>query len=127
MRLLLLLLMSLTLVACGEPPVIRQKQVVDGLSIFIEHPERVQINREVDLVVTLVDSDDRTINGAIVALDLTMPEMPMGQNQPLADPLGGGRYRARATFGMEGAWVARVKVALGEREYLATFEQMVIP
>ena len=54
-----------------------------------------------------------------------MPAMPMGQNRPLAEPLGGGRYRLRTTYTMEGDWILTVRATVGGKGYSATFDQPV--
>lgn len=123
---ILILLALILLVSCGDPPMVREKQTVDGVTIFLERPERVVLEREAELIVTLVASDDRVINGAIVSLDLDMPEMPMGQNRPLADGLGGGKYRVRTTYSMIGTWNMTVLAVIEGREYRATFHQEVM-
>jgi hypothetical protein len=125
MRFIALCLIAVVfLVSCGPPP-IRQLQKVDGITIGLEHPEQARLNQEVDLIVTVTDAEDRTVNNAIVTLDLTMPEMPMGQNRPIADSLGGGRYRVRAALTMVGEWTTTVIVLLDGKEYRAVFKQMV--
>lgn len=126
MRAALAILLTLTLlVSCGDPPPIRERQTVDGVTIFLERPQRVLLEREAELVVTLVAADDRVINGAIVTLDLDMPEMPMGQNRPLADGLGGGRYRVRTTYSMIGTWNITVIAVIDGKEHRAAFQQEV--
>lgn len=125
MRYLILLgLLALLLTGCTQAQ-IRQKQTVDGVTIFLENPEKISLSREVEVIVTLIAADNRTINDATVTLDLDMPEMPMGQNRPLADPLGGGRYRVRTTYTMVGTWKTTIIAKIGEKEYRATFDQTV--
>ncbi|MDZ4720213.1 MAG: FixH family protein [Roseiflexaceae bacterium] len=115
---------ALVLVGCTQATT-RQKQTVDGVTIFLENPENISLSREVEVFVTLVAADERVINNATVTLDLDMPDMPMGQNRPLADPLGGGRYRIRTTYTMVGTWKTTVIAKIGEKEYRATFDQKV--
>jgi hypothetical protein len=121
-RAMIFLGIAMLLVACGEVPMVRQQQQAGSLVIFLERPERIAINREVELIVTIIDGQERTISDAIVSLDLVMPEMPMGQNRPLADPLGGGRYRVRTTYSMLGAWKATVVAVVAGQEHRATFD-----
>jgi hypothetical protein len=123
-RVLLLIAIAVVLVGC-TPPIVRQKQVVDGVTIFLEGPEQISLDREVELIVTVVAADERVINNAIVTLDLVMPEMPMGQNRPLADGLGGGRYRIRTTYSMIGNWHTTVIAKIDGKEYRAKFTQSV--
>jgi hypothetical protein len=118
------------LAGCGSGPPAgyrAQQQVVDGLRIELAMPQQPQLLKEYDLFVTLADAAGRPVDGATVFLDLTMPAMPMGQNQPVADGLGGGRYRARTVFTMEGGWRIAVHVAAGGKKYLAAFDQPVSP
>jgi hypothetical protein len=117
-------IVTLLLTGCTQSTT-RQKQTVDGITIFLENPETISLSREVEVIVTLVAADDRVINDATVTLDLDMPEMPMGQNRPLADPLGGGRYRIRTTYTMVGTWKTTVIAKIGEKEYRAIFDQQV--
>ncbi len=125
MRFLILLLVgALFLVSCTPAP-IRQIQKVDSITIGLEHPAQASINREVEVFVTVTDASDKTINNALVVLDLQMPEMPMGQNRPLADAIGGGRYRVRTAFSMIGMWHTNVIVTIDGKEYRARFEQEV--
>ena len=125
MRLLMLIcILALLLSGCTQATV-RQKQTIDGVTIFLENPETIPLTREVDVIITLVAADQRVINNAIVTLDLNMPEMSMGQNRPLADQLGGGRYRIRTTYTMIGTWKTIVIAKIGEKEYRATFDQKV--
>ncbi len=123
--LLALALIAVALAGCGDAPLARQKQTVDGVTIFLEAPAQIKINQEVTMFVTLVASDDRVINGATVSLDLLMPEMPMGQNRPLADGIGGGRYRVRTTYSMLGTWRTTVVAVIAGKQYRATFDQQV--
>jgi hypothetical protein len=121
-RAIIPLCIAILLVACGEVPMVRQQQQADNLIIFLERPERIGINRDVEMIVTIIDDQERTISDAIVSLDLVMPEMPMGQNRPLADPLGGGRYRVRTTYGMLGGWKVTVVAVVAGQEHRATFD-----
>jgi hypothetical protein len=123
--LVLLALAALTCGSCG-PAVERQSRTVDGVTITLEHARETPINREQQLIVFLTDQDGRPIEGATVALDMLMPAMPMGQNKPLADPLGGGRYRVRALFSMLGDWKTTVRVTIDGKQYEAVFDQVVV-
>jgi hypothetical protein len=124
-RIGLIALLALVLLASCGPQITRQKQTVDGLTIVLEYPERLTLLKEEELVVILVDDQERTINGALVSLELDMPEMPMGQNNPLADPLGGGKYRVRTTYTMVGVWKVTVVANVERKDYRATFDLQV--
>ena len=121
---LILAILVLALIGCSPAPV-RQIQKVDGVTIGLEHPAQARINQEVESIITVTDASNRTINDALVVFDLEMPAMPMGQNRPIADSIGGGRYRVRTAYSMIGTWHATVSVTIAGREYRALFEQEV--
>ena len=125
MRLLcsILLIMSI-LTGCAST--MRREQTIDGLTIALEHSSIVPINTDQELLITLHDELGNPVNDAIVALDLVMPGMPMGQNKPLADPLGDGRYKVHALYTMTGNWTIYVRVNHQGKQYVATFEQAVV-
>jgi hypothetical protein len=69
------------------------------------------------LEVTLRDSEQQPVSGALVVFDLTMPAMEMPVNRPQATEEEGGVYRADAIFTMAGEWQIRVDVSYqGEDE-----------
>nr|PZN18470.1 MAG: hypothetical protein DIU80_22880 [Chloroflexota bacterium] len=74
------------------------------------------------LIVTLTEPPGNPVDGASVYLDLSMPGMTMGTNQPIADPLGDGRYRVRTVYSMEGDWLIAVHARTGGKEHVATFD-----
>jgi hypothetical protein len=55
-------------------------------------------------VVTLKDEKGQPVSDATVALDLTMPEMPMPSNKPEAQYTNNGLYQATGRFTMRGLW-----------------------
>ncbi|HMO58930.1 MAG TPA: FixH family protein [Roseiflexaceae bacterium] len=122
-----LLLTIIILAACSTPPTTRAEQTIDGLRIAIELPTRATVARTYDLFVTLYDATGQPINDATVFLDLDMPAMPMAVNQPIATPLGDGRYHIPAAYSMDGEWIITVHAQIGNREYQALFEQRVAP
>lgn len=79
------------------------------------------INQDYTLVVQLHNAASQSISDAQVFLDLTMPAMPMGMNQPIADNLGDGRYQVRTVYTMEGLWQINVHVTQDGRERVASF------
>lgn len=129
MRLLLLLAAAVALAACaaGAPQTIAQRQVVDGLAVTLERPAQTVALRDTEITVTLADAAGQPVDGASVYLDQVMPGMVMGVNQPIADALGGGRYRVRTTFSMDGNWQTQVHIRAGGKEYVAGFEHPVAP
>lgn len=122
---LLVLLAALALAGCGGPATTTQRQTVEGLTVAIERPQQAVLLQSYDLTVTLTDAAGAPVEGAKVYLDMAMPAMPMGQNQPLAEPLGGGRYRVQAIFNMIGDWSVRVNASVGGKRYVANFDQIV--
>jgi hypothetical protein len=127
-RYLALFLFLLTLTACssGAPGYTTQQQTVDGISITLERPEQAELLKDYELFVTLKDAGGTAIDGATVFVEMTMPAMPMPPQQPIADGMGGGRYRLRSTFTMEGDWKVAVHASIAGKEYIATFDQPVI-
>src|SRR5689334_11651566 len=104
-RVVAILALLLALAGCGGTPgYTTQQQTVDGLSIALERPQQAELLKDYELFVTLKDASGKPVDGATVFLDMTMPAMPMGANQPIADGLGGGRYRIKSAFTMEGDW-----------------------
>jgi nitrogen fixation protein FixH len=127
-RLRLLPLLLLLFAACSSAPAYTiDRQTVDGLTIALERPTRPSAETSYDFFVTLTDAEGRPVDDASIFLELDMPGMPMGTNQPLATPLGDGRYRLAAAYSMDGAWFVRVNVTVEGREYIATFDQIVTP
>ena len=89
-RIAALLIAALSLAACslGQPQPVILQQTVDGLSVTLEVPPAVVVLRDYQLIVTLRDAQGAAVDGATVYLDQQMPAMPMGSNQPIAEPLG---------------------------------------
>jgi hypothetical protein len=122
-----LLVFVLGLAACsgGAPGYTTQQQTVDGVSITLERPEQAELLKDYELFVTLKDAGGAAIDGATVFVEMNMPAMPMPPQQPIADGLGGGRYRLRNAFTMEGDWRLVVYVTIAGKEHTATFDQPV--
>ena len=120
---------ALILMACGAttpaPPTSRQTQTVDGLTISLEAADRPAINQAERFVIALSDANGQPISDASVYLDLDMPAMPMGSNQPIADAQGDGTYRAETAYTMTGTWEISVIVKWQGKEYRARFEREV--
>lgn len=122
------LALLLALAGCGgagQPGYTTEQQTIDSLSITLERPAQADLLKDYELFVTLKDASGQPVDGATVFLDLTMPAMPMGANQPLGDGLGGGRYRIKGAFTMEGDWKVDVHAKVAGKEYVATFDQPV--
>jgi len=127
MRALALLLALAVLAGCGAaaPAATRQEQVVDGITIGLEAVDKARINTAQTFVVSLSDASG-PIDGASVYLDLTMTQMPMGTNRPVATPLGGGRYRAEAAYTMTGPWEVTVFAEVDGVTHQAIFDLSVV-
>jgi nitrogen fixation protein FixH len=101
------------------------RQTADGLTITLEKPTAPVALRDYELVVSLADAQGQPVDGASVYLDLTMPGMVMGVNQPLAEPLGNGRYRVRTAYSMDGNWRTTVHASVNGKEHVANFDHPV--
>jgi hypothetical protein len=124
----LLALLLFALAACagsGAPAYTAQQQTVEGVSITLERPQQAELLKDYELFVTLKDAGGAAIDGATVFLDMSMPTMPMPPQQPIADGLGGGRYRLKSVFTMEGDWKIDVHATIAGKEHVATFDQPV--
>jgi YtkA-like protein len=120
--------LALTLGAClggAQPGYTAQKQTLDGLVITLERPQQAEILKDYDMFVTLNDAGGKPVDGATVFLDITMPTMQMGANQPIGEGLGNGRYRIKGAFTMEGDWRVEVNATVAGKQYKATFDQPV--
>jgi hypothetical protein len=114
---------ALLLVSCGGTP--GEQQTVDGLTIGLERPDKVALLENYTYTVTLSDASGNPVEGATVYLEQDMPAMPMGSNQPLGEPLGGGKYQIKSVFTMEGDWVVKIHASVAGKDHVATFEQKV--
>ena len=123
----LLILALLALAGCGgsRPGYTAQQQRVDGLVITLERPQQVEILKDYELFITLADAQGQPVDGAAVFVDLALPTMPMGANQPVADALGNGQSRVKGVFTMEGNWRLTVHATVAGKEHTATFDQQV--
>jgi hypothetical protein len=117
--------LALLLASCGTPSTATEQQTVDGLSIALERPAQAELLKDYELFITIKNANGQPVDGATVFVDLAMPAMPMGSNQPIADGLGNGRYRIKSAFTMEGDWKVEVHATVGGKEYVATFDQPV--
>ena len=123
---LLLILLALSACAGGAPAYTTQEQTVDGVVISLERPEQAELLKDYELFVSLKDANGAAIDGATVFVAMNMPAMPMPPQQPIADGLGGGRYRLKSAFTMEGDWKVEVHATIAGKEHIATFDQPVI-
>lgn len=120
---------ALALAACSSttssPTPQPQQQVSDGITIELTVAEQPQLNQAQEFIIRLLDSAGQPIEGAQVYLDLDMPAMPMGTNQPIASGIGEGRYSTQSAFTMTGEWIITVVVKVNDTEHRATFTREV--
>jgi nitrogen fixation protein FixH len=121
-------LIGILLTACATPYVtlLREEQTVDGLLIALEANPNPQLNTNEVFIIALYDAQGRPVENADVYLDLDMPAMPMGSNQPIAEHSQNGQYRAETAYTMTGDWTIDVIVAYNGEEYRARFERVVL-
>jgi hypothetical protein len=114
--------------ACSAPPtppVVRQEQTVDRITIGLEMADKPKLNAAQDFVISLADAQGKPIDNASVYIDLLMPAMPMGTNRPVASSQGKGRYLAQAAFTMTGEWEVTVFAEIEGATHKAVFKQQV--
>jgi hypothetical protein len=70
--------------------------------------------------VTLKDANGQAVSDATISLDLTMPEMPMPNNQVEAKYAQDGLYQGAGRFTMRGWWRIEVIIQRGS-EKISTF------
>jgi len=64
------------------------------------------------ITVTVYDSKNHAVSGAIVSLDLLMPSMSMPKNSTMLPQIEDGLYRGDVRFTMAGQWNVRVAVTV---------------
>jgi hypothetical protein len=72
--------------------------------------------------VTLKDENGQAVSDATVTLDLTMPEMPMPNNQVDEKYASDGLYQGAGRFTMRGWWRIEVIVQRGSEKNSAFFD-----
>ncbi len=75
------------------------------------NPSPPEPMKETVIELHLQDSDGRPVSDREVSFDLTMPAMAMPPNQPKAQPVGDGLYRAKAIFTMAGEWQIQPRIS----------------
>lgn len=127
MRRFLLLIGLLTLAACGMndstgSATPGQIMTVDGITINLQtQPAQAVINQPQTWLVTLTDAAGQPIENADVYIELDMPAMKMGQNNPLATAKGNGAYQAEGLYSMDGEWHVIVHAEVGGSDHAAMF------
>lgn len=123
--LVILALLTLLAACSSGPATVRQEQTVDGITIGLEAPDKPKVNEAQTFTVTLADAQGKPIDGASVYLDLVMPAMPMGSNQPVATGQGNGRYQVTSAYTMGGSWEVTVVAEVAGVEHRAVFPREV--
>ncbi|MCU0490038.1 MAG: FixH family protein [Chloroflexaceae bacterium] len=106
--------------------VVRVQQTVEGVTIALDWQEKPRLNQPQTFLITLTDEQGQAISGADVYMDLDMPAMPMGTNQPIATPEGGGTYRVEGIYTMTGEWHVTVVATVETKEHRAMFTTNVL-
>lgn len=78
--------------------------------------------QKTDFSVTLTDENGQAITDATIALDLTMPEMPMPANLVDVQHSGQGVYSSPGRFTMRGWWRIEVIIERGAQKQSAFFD-----
>ena len=115
-QIITLLLLCCTVVGAtaSETPI--ETKIADGgkaVIIFASSP--LQAMTEIPFTIELMNNAGAIIKDAELALDLTMPFMPMPPNNPKA-VWQDNAYRGKAIFTMAGAWQVNVVVNRPEAE-----------
>ena len=121
------LLLLFILSACGGQPSVTSQQTVDDLTIALQRPQQIALLQDYEFTITLTDAAGKPVDGATLFIEQDMPTMKMQSNQPLGEPLGGGKYRVKGVFTMEGNWRVIVHASVAGKDYAATFDQVVTP
>ena len=86
-----------------------------GKAVIIFASSPLQAMTEIPFTIELMNNAGKMIKDAELALDLTMPFMPMPPNNPKA-VWKDNAYRGAAIFTMAGAWQVNVEVNRTEAE-----------
>ena len=79
------------------------------------------LNQQQTWLVTLTDAAGQPIDNADVYIELDMPVMTMGQNNPLASAKGSGTYQAEGLYSMSGDWHVIVHADVNGSDHAALF------
>ncbi|MEM8530584.1 MAG: FixH family protein [Chloroflexota bacterium] len=103
------------------PSTTELQQTIDDVSITLAIPNNPGIYESHQFRVRLTDATGQPMNDAHVYLDLDMPAMPMGINQPIADARSNGVYETSTVYTMDGLWSITVIATVEDQEYRAVF------
>ena len=115
-QIITLILLCCTVVAttAAETP-IETVMADGGKAVIVFSSSPLQAMTEIPFTIEMKNNDGEMINDAKLALDLTMPFMPMPPNNPKA-VWKDNAYRGTAIFTMAGAWQVNVEVNRPEIE-----------
>ena len=115
-QIITLILLCCTVVAttAAETP-IETVMADGGRAVIVFSSSPLQAMTEIPFTIEMKNNDGEMINDAKLALDLTMPFMPMPPNNPKA-VWKDNAYRGTAIFTMAGAWQVNVEVNRPEIE-----------
>lgn len=119
---LLLLLFSL----CSCAPLIgtqpaSEQQTVEGVTIGLQATTTPKVLESQEFIITVTDADGNRRDDALVYLDFNMLADKMATNQPIAEHLRNGMYRATYVYTMSGEWRVTVVAQIQGADYRATF------
>jgi hypothetical protein len=121
--LFVLAILIFPLSGCGQATTNEFTQTRGGITAVLSMtPDVPAMMEPVLLSLKLTDAKGKSIEGAQVAYDLTMPGMTMPPNQPQASDKGNGLYEEQTTFTMSGDWRAEVTVTYNGETTLFTFD-----
>lgn len=103
---------------------IRPQKASSPRATLVIDPFPPVVMKEARLRLSLRDADGRPVPGAAVSFDLTMPDMTMPPNKPLATERANGAYEAPAIFTMPGLWqiLASVSIAGDTEQFVYELE-----
>ena len=111
----LILLCCTVVAATAAETSIETEMAGGGKAVIIFASSPLQAMTEIPFTIELKNSAGEIIKDAELALDLTMPFMPMPPNNPKA-VWQDNSYRGTAIFTMAGAWQVNVEVNRPEIE-----------
>ena len=99
--------------------------MIDGLTITLATAATPKLLESQEFVITLTDAQGNGVDSALVYLDFDMVMEKMGTNQPIAEPLGNGSYKATSVYTMSGEWLVTLFAEVKGKERRATFNRQV--
>ena len=110
---ILLIIMALTLAACGASPAPESGSAAQVKIELETNPDPVVVG-DAELILLVSDQDGNPIEGANVDVSADHTDMPgMGMHGPATEQED-GRYAINANFSMTGNWMITVYVRQGD-------------